>query len=352
MESIKKQIGQMFIVRMLGKTITEELETLIKDYSIGGICLYSKNYNSYKEMLTLINNLKELNKKYNKTPLFIAIDQEGGRVNRLPKDINNIVSAKKLSKNNEYIKEAGNIFGEILSKSGINMNFSPVLDIQRFEDKHAIGDRCFGNNANDVSNKGLLMMKYLKKNNIISVVKHFPGHGLVKNDTHFLLPLVSKDIDNTEDIIPFKEAIKQNTDAMMLSHIIFSKIDLFNPASLSKKVIKGYLQNNLHYEGLIITDDLKMKPVNLLYGFKKSSLKAINAGNNLILIGAKHNIVINCINYINNKLNKELETNINNSYGKILSIKDKYNITDELNKPIDIEKYNERINKLNNKCTK
>ena len=347
---MNKKIGQMFIVRMLGKTITKELEILIKDYNIGGICLYSKNYNSYEEMLSLINNLKELNKKYNNTPLFIAIDQEGGRVNRLPKDIKNIVSAKKLSKNNDYITEAGNIFGEILSKSGINMNFSPVLDIQRFEDKHAIGDRCFGDNANDVSKKGLLMMKSLKNNNIISVVKHFPGHGLVKNDTHFLLPLVNKNVDNTEDIIPFKEAIKQNTDAIMVSHILLSKLDPFNPASLSKKVIKDYLQNKLHYEGLIITDDLKMKSVNILYGYKKSSLKAIHAGNDIILIGAEHNKVINCINYINNKLNNELETNINNSYNKILSIKDKYNITDELNKPIDIEKYNERIDILNNNC--
>ena len=352
MENIKKQIGQMFIIRMHSKTITKELETLIKDYNIGGICLYSKNYDTYDEMLSLINELKALNRKYNKTPLFISIDQEGGRVNRLPKDIKNIVSSKKLSKNDECIKEAGTIFGEILSKSGINMNFSPVLDIQRFEDKHSIGDRCFGNNANDVSNKGLLMMKQLKNNNIISVVKHFPGHGLAKNDTHFLLPIVSKDIDNTEDIIPFKEAIKHNTDAIMISHILLSKIDPFNPASLSKKVIKDYLQNNLHYEGLIITDDLKMKSVNLLYGYKKSSLKAINAGNNIILIGAEHNKIIKCINYIYNKLNKELETNINNSYSKILSIKDKYNITDELNKPIDIEKYNERIDKLNNKCTK
>ena len=96
--NIIKKIGQMFIVRMQGKLITKELETLIKDYNIGGICLYSKNYNTYEEMLSLINDLKSLNKKYNKEPLFIAIDQEGGRVNRLPKDINNLLSAKKISK--------------------------------------------------------------------------------------------------------------------------------------------------------------------------------------------------------------------------------------------------------------
>ena len=91
----------------------------------------------------------------------------------------------------------------------------------------------------------------------------------------------------------------------MISHILLSKLDPFNPASLSKKVIKDYLQDKLHYEGLIITDDLKMKSVNILYGYKKSSLKAIYAGYDIILIGAEHNKVINCINYINNKLTKD-----------------------------------------------
>ena len=194
-KNIIKKIGQMFIIRMHGKKITNELEQLIKEYNIGGICLYSKNYNNYEEMLSLINDLKELNKKYNKEPLFIAIDQEGGRVNRLPKDIKNILSAKKISKKDKYITEAGNITGEILFKSGINMNFAPVLDIQRFDDNHPIGNRCFGTNAKDVSKKGNLMMKTLKENNIISVVKHFPGHGLVKYDSHLLLPIVTKNID-------------------------------------------------------------------------------------------------------------------------------------------------------------
>ena len=348
--NIIKKIGQMFIVRMQGKLITKELETLIKDYNIGGICLYSKNYNTYEEMLSLINDLKSLNKKYNKEPLFIAIDQEGGRVNRLPKDINNLLSAKKISKKDEYIIESGNIIGEILLKSGINMNFAPVLDIQRFDDYHPIGNRCYGDNAKDASKKGNLMMKTLKENNIISVVKHFPGHGLVKYDSHLLLPIVTKDIDKTEDIIPFKDAIKEKTDAIMISHILLSKLDLFNPASLSKKVIKDYLKDKLNYQGLVITDDIKMKSVNLLYGYKRASLKAIKATSDIILIGAEHNTVIKCINYIYNKINDELEENINDSYNKILKIKKEYNIKDEKNNKIDIEKYNERINILNNKC--
>ena len=345
-----KKIGQMFIIRMHGKTITKELETLIKEYNIGGICLYKNNYNSYKELLTLINKLKQINKKYNDTPLFIAIDQEGGRVNRLPNDFINILPASKISQNQKYIEESGNITGEILYKLGINMNFAPVLDIKRFPDNHPIGDRCFGTEAKEVSLKGNLMMKTLKCNNIIPVVKHFPGHGLVKRDSHIFLPIVTKNIDNTEDIIPFKDSIKMNVDAIMVSHILITSIDKYNPASLSKKVVKEYLRNKLNYKGLIVTDDLKMKSVNLLYGYKKSSLKAINAGCDIILIGAEYNKVIDCINYINNKLDNETFDNINISYERIINIKNIYMINDEKKEYFPIDNYNNRINKLNNSC--
>ncbi len=347
--SFKEKMGQMFIIRMHGKKITDELIELIRDYHIGGISLYSCNYDSYDEMLKLINELKELNNKYNKTPLFISLDQEGGRVNRLPREFKNIVSAKKLSSKDKYVEEAGNIIGEILSSIGVNMNFAPVLDIQRFCDDHAIGDRCYGDNKDDVSNKGIVMMNSLKNNNIIPVVKHFPGHGLVKRDSHIFLPMTFKNIKNVDDIEPFKEAIKNNCDAMMISHIMVRKMDKFYPSSLSKKVIKNYLIDELNYNGLIITDDLRMKAVNLLYGYKKSSLKAIGAGNNIVLIGAPYKTIKECINYINKKLTDELKDNIENSYKKIIKIKEKYNINDSINKLVDIEKINEKIEKLNNK---
>ena len=348
--NIKEKLGQLFIIRMHEKTIDKQLVTLIKDYHIGGICLYRKNYDTYEEMINLINNLKLLNKKYNKTPLFIAIDQEGGKVNRFPKDIKNTLPAKILSKNKEYIKETGNITGELLYKLGINMNFAPVLDIQRFEDSHPIGNRCFGKNYKEVSENGNLMMETLRKNNIIPVVKHFPGHGTVTRDSHIFLPILNKDIDKLEDIIPFKDSINKKVDLIMISHILITKLDRLNPASLSKKVIKDYLIDKLNYQGLIITDDIKMKAVNILYGYKRSSLKAINAGCNIVLIGASYKKVIDSIEYIKKHLNSSTINNIENSYNKIISIKNKYNLKDEEREIFDIEPYNKRIDKLNKEC--
>ena len=350
--SFKEKMGQMFIIRMHGKEITDDLIELIRDYHIGGVALYSCNYDSYEEMLNIINELKSINSKYNKTPLIISLDQEGGRVNRLPSEFSNIVSAKKLSKKDEYVKEAGEITGEILNKIGVNMNFAPVLDIQRFNDDHAIGDRCFGDNKDDVLKKGIIMMNALKNNNLIPVVKHFPGHGLVKKDSHIFLPMTFKNIKEVEDIEPFKEAINNGCDAIMVSHIMVRKLDKFNPASLSKKVIKDYLVDELKYKGLIITDDLKMKAVNLFYGYKRSSLKAINAGNDLVLIGASYSNIKKCFSYIIKKATDEIKNNIDLSYKKIIKIKEKFKLSDKLNKKFDINFYNEKIEKLNNKIMK
>lgn len=345
--TLEEKLGQMFIVRMKGKTVTSELESLIKEYHIGGISLYYNNYDSYEEMYSLINELKKINKKYNKTPLFIAVDQEGGRVDRMPDEFKTLPSAKKISIDEKLIKESGNITGELLSDLGINLNFAPVLDIQRFSDNHAIGDRCFGENKEDVIKNGLLMMNTLKKN-VIPVVKHFPGHGLVKRDSHILLPVISKDIKKEDDICPFIEAIKENVPAIMISHIMLTEMDKIYPASLSKKVIKDYLVNELGYKGLIITDDLKMKAVNFVYGYKKSALKAIEAGENVILIGSDYEEVKKCINFIKLKLNDSLIDDINTSYEKIISLKEEYNLNDDKKEKIDIEKYNKRIDKVRN----
>ena len=347
MNKIKEKLGQMFIIRMQEKEINDELISLIKDYHVGGISLYSKNYDSYEEMIKLINELKRINSKYNNTPLFISIDEEGGRVDRLPKEFVTLPSAKKISSKEENIIEQGKIIGEVLSKTGINLDFAPVLDIQRFPDNHAIGDRCFGDNKESVAKNGLLMMKTLNKY-LMPVVKHFPGHGLIKRDSHMFLSKVIKNVKESDDIYPFLEAIKKEAPAIMVSHLILKQIDKFNPASLSKKVITGYIREELNYNGLIITDDLKMKSVNVIYGYKRAAFKAINAGNDLVLIGSSYSIVKRCIDGVITKMNANIKDNIDSSYERIINMKNKYKINDLECKPVKVEKYNERINKLRN----
>ncbi len=351
---IEQKIGQMLIIALEEKEITEKTINIIQKYNIGGIILYRKNYSTYQEMLDLINKLKEINKA-NKIPLFISIDQEGGRVNRMPSGILNVKSANKLSSTGdiELVKESAKIIAKMLTKVGINMNYSPVLDIKNFKENHAIGDRCYGENKEDVSKYGIEFMKELSNGGILPVVKHFPGHGATMQDSHIMLPIVTKsktELEN-EDMQPFKEAIENGAEAIMVGHILARDIDKKYPASLSQKIIQEYLVEKLKFKGLIITDDLKMLAVRLRYSFKKAVMLAINSGNNMIMIGAKYKEIEKIIESTAKKVqNGKIDIKkINQSVQNIIQIKQKYKINDNKIEGFKIDDINKEIEKLNSK---
>lgn len=352
--TIEQRIGQMLIIALEEKEITEKTINIIRKYNIGGIILYRKNYNNYGEMVGLINKLKEIN-KVNEIPLFISIDQEGGRVNRMPSEILNLKSASNFSKTGdiELIKQNAKIVSEMLTKTGISMNYSPVLDIKNFEERHAIGDRCYGENKDDVSKYALEFMKELSKGGILPVVKHFPGHGATKQDSHMTLPVVTKSKEKleNEDMVPFKNAIENGAEAIMVGHILVKDIDKKYPASLSKKMIQEYLVEKLKFKGLIITDDLKMLAVRLRYSLKRAVTLAINSGNNMIMIGTKYKKIEKIIKNTSKKVKKgKIDINrINESIEKIVSVKKKYNVNDNEVEGFDIEDINAKIQELNNK---
>ena len=349
--TLEEKIGQMFMVGLEEKT-NEEIETLIKKNKIGGVVIYKNNYTNYKEMVSFVNNIKGLNSK-NPIPIFVSIDQEGGRVNRMPSEISNIQSATKLvNKDNiEIIQTSGNIIGEMLKKTGISMNYAPVLDIRRFEEKHAIGDRCYGENKEDVCKNAIEVMKQMQKKEVIPVVKHFPGHGLTKKDSHFSIPKITEKIERLEkeDMVPFEKAIEQGADCIMIGHLIIKDIDKKYPASLSKKVIQKYLIEKYNYKGLIITDDLKMMAIRLHYNMKRAVLKAIQAGNDIIMIGLPYKKIKAIIKYITKKVQKGKISidKIDQSVEKIIEMKQKYNVEDKKVEGFSVEEINEKIKKIN-----
>lgn len=351
--SLEEKIGQLFMVGLEEKYA--ETPEMIKDYKIGGVILYKKNYHNYNKMVELVNKIKETNKQ-NSIPIFISIDQEGGRVNRMPKEIWNIKSATELveTQNLELIKESGKIIGEMLNKTGISVDYAPVLDIRRFENKHAIGDRCYGITKEEVTKYGIEVMKEIQEQGVIPVIKHFPGHGSTEKDSHFRIPKISQKIEllQKEDMVPFEKAIKENADAIMVGHLIVKSIDKKYPASLSKKVIQKYLIEKYNYKGLIITDDLKMMAIRLHYNMKKAVFKAIEAGNDIIMIGLPYKKVKKIIKYIVKKVRKgkiSIER-INKSVEKIIAIKEKYNIEDKKVDGFSVQKINEKIRELNEKA--
>lgn len=355
--TLEEKIGQMIIIGMDGTAITERIKLMIQKYKIGGIILYRKNFKTYSDLLNLVKSLKELNKQ-NKLPLFIAIDQEGGRVNRMPKEIKNLPSASKLGllENKSIVEETANITGEMLRNSGFNMNFAPVMDIKRFEDNHPIGDRCFGANVEIVSKYGITTMKKMQENKVISVIKHFPGHGTTKTDSHAMIPVIKsiRNIEN-EDMQTFKEAILDGADAMLIGHFLIRDYTGVFPTSLSKKFISQIVRKKCRFRGLIITDDLKMRAIKSIYGPKLAVKKAFEAGNDIVVFrfnkGEEEKVILNIIKLVKNK--KIKESRIDRSVNRIIKIKNKYEITDEGKlEGIDIEKTNEKIEKIRKMVSK
>lgn len=360
--SIEEKIGQMIIIGMDTNYITDRIKTMITKYKIGGIILYRRNFNTYQDMIKLIKELKELN-KCNKIPLFISIDQEGGRVNRMPKEIENLPAANKIATVGgiEILKESAQITGEILRKSGYNLNFAPVLDIKRFGNGHSIGDRSFSEDKEKVAECGVAVMQELQKQGVVSVVKHFPGHGSTTIDSHYMLPIINKKMSQLEkeDMYPFEEAIKNGADAILVGHLLIRKATGIYPASLSRKFISRYLRKKYKYKGIIITDDLKMRAIKFLYGHDLAVKKAFQAGNDVIVFRFNKDEEKRVIEKIIKlaKLGKIKENRINKSVKRIINIKQKYNISDtEKIDGIDINEINDKIvnikNKINKKETK
>ena len=354
--SLQEKIGQMIIIGMDTNYITDRIKNMILKYKIGGIILYRKNFNTYQDMLKLIKNLKDLNRE-NKIPLFIAIDQEGGRVNRMPKEIKNLPSANQIAivGGEELVRASANITGQILRKSGFNLNFSPVLDIKRFENNHAIGDRSFCSNKEAVAKYGITAMKELQKNKVVSAIKHFPGHGATKQDSHNFLPVINEKIEKLEkeDMYPFEQAIKNGADVVLVGHLLIKNITGIYPASLSRKFIAKYLRMKYRYNGVIITDDLKMKAIKVLYGTKLSVRKAFEAGNDIIVFRYNNKKEVEVIEQIISlvKKGKIKENRINKSVKRIIDLKNKYEISDtEEIQGIEIEKVNKEIEAIRKKC--
>ena len=354
--STEEKLGQMMMVGFNGNKINSRIKDLVLKYKVGGFILYKKNFDTYEQMIQIIRELKELNSQ-NKIPLFIAIDQEGGRVNRMPSEIKNLPSAYKIAQTGdpEIAKEAAQIIGEMLYNSGINMDFAPVLDIKRFKSKHAIGDRCYSENEEDVEKYGLETMKQITANHVISVIKHFPGHGLTDKDTHLFLPVVKKSMKEIEkeDIVPFKKAIEQGTDAIMVGHLIIRAMSKTLPASLSRIFIGKYIRKKLRFNGLVITDDLKMKAIRFVYGYRLAVRQAFTSGSDIVMFRFDYKDEKNAIKQAYNMAkNGQIKiSRLNRSVKRILKVKEKYAISDtrEFN-GINIEDINNRIQKIRDRA--
>lgn len=347
--TLKEKIGQMIIAGFDGTT-SSNADTLLKNYKLGGVILFGTNIKSPSQLVNLTNDIKTYNKN-NKVPLFISVDQEGGRVNRMPSAVLNTPSARTIgNKNNmQYANNIGNMISKELSSFGFNTDFSPVLDIQSNPKNTVIGDRSFGTNSSIVSKIGEGMMDGIHKGNTIPVIKHFPGHGDTSVDSHLELPIMNKDLSSLKkfELVPFNHAIKNHADMVMVAHILVKKVDSKYPASMSKSVITDLLRKQYGYNGVVITDDMSMGAIAKHYNLSNAAVTSINAGSNIILIGHGNENVKTIYNsiYTAVKNHKISEDTINKSVYKILSLKQKYKLNNNKVQPVNVTNLNKQIKK-------
>lgn len=320
-----KKLGQLFFVGFEGYALSKETKRFLQTVQPGGIILFECNIKDKKQVKNLI---KEINNCLEINP-FLAIDQEGGSVERLRNICTSLPSVWGLSKLglNELLSAQKIIISDLL-ELGFNMNFAPVLDINSNPKNPIIGTRAIGNDPKIVSEYGSKIIELHLKNNIIPVGKHFPGHGDLTIDSHLSLPVLNKSKSklNSFELIPFKKAIQKKIPALMMGHIQLPQIesDKKRPTSLSKNILKGLLRNELGFKGLIITDELNMKGVTKNYSLEAAAYEAINSGADMALFNWDEKHTLKAFEYTKQKIkDKSLVKRIDESYKRIISVKKK-----------------------------
>ena len=327
--TLDEKIGQMIITGFNGSEYNDDMDRLINEYKVGGVILFARNIEDSNQMIDLTRALQENN---NNLPLFISIDEEGGRVSRLPDDVEKFPSAFTIGLINDQqtAYENGKEIGYTLKRLGINLDYAPVLDIYSNENNTVIGDRAFSTEESIVSTMGIATMEGIEDSDIIPVVKHFPGHGDTEVDSHYGLPIVYKTLEELRnfEFIPFVKAIESGCDVIMVSHIILNEVDSSNPASLSKIVISDLLRKDLEFDKVVITDDMSMGAITSIMSIEEACIKSIEVGCDILLLGNAYEEIEQVINSIKLKLyNGEIsEEQINKSVKRILELKKKYNM--------------------------
>lgn len=295
-DSLEIKIGQMLMVGFRGTEISEDSPIVkdLRDLHLGGVVLfdfdvatkeYGRNITSPMQLLQLTNTLR----RSTAIPLFIAIDQEGGTVRRL-KTKNGFPGTVS----HAYLGALDNAdsttyFSDVMARSiavvGINTNFAPVLDLNVNPKNPVIGklERSFSADPDVVSRNAALMIEAHHSRNVLCGVKHFPGHGSSRDDSHVGFVDVS-DTWTKKELKPFETMISKGLcDMVMTAHIFNKNLDPVYPATLSTLTIDGLLRKNLGYDGVVITDDMMMKAISEEYGLETAIEKAVNAGADILL---------------------------------------------------------------------
>jgi len=287
--ALRKKIGSMLMFGFSGTELNDSIYALIGEQKIGGVILFSENIVDPKQLRQLCQDLQRAHKEQGSDdPLFISVDQEGGGISRIPwlKDTypDPILLADEGPSKKAF--DFGYGLGRELASLGINVNLAPVLDVLSNQENTLLARRCLGADAQKVAVLGQEVIHGLQLGGVLAVGKHFPGHGDVTADSHYKLPVSHCTLELLEkrEFIPFIRAIHAGLKVMMTAHVKYPQLDSEYPATLSKKIIRNIMRNQLGFKGLIMTDDLLMKAITNNYSLEEAALLAVKAGVDILLV--------------------------------------------------------------------
>lgn len=284
---IRHALGQHFFMGIKGHSLTDTEKKFIVENNIGGLILFARNIDSPEQVHDLCRDIQSLrHKQPDKAPLFIGVDQEGGRVARLRAPLTVWPPLKKLGDidNPTASFHFSHRLGVELKALGINLNFAPCIDVLSNPANTVIGDRAISHDFNIVAKHASALVRGLIKADVIPCVKHFPGHGHTLLDSHDALPIENMTLAelSATSLQPFKKAFRSRADLVMLAHILFTSIDPKYPVTLSETFIQNILRGDCRYRGLIITDDLGMKALTSHYSVEEVAIRALSIGVDLL----------------------------------------------------------------------
>jgi beta-N-acetylhexosaminidase len=282
---VRRDIGQLLIGSLPATTVTPELRSLAREFSLGGVILFARNIEAAEQVAELSVDVQSLAAG---VPLWVSVDQEGGRVARLRKPFTEWPPMAVLGRSGstELAARFAAALAAELKAVGITLDYAPVLDIHTNPNNPVIGDRALAEDAEAVARLGAAIVRGLQKNGVAACGKHFPGHGDTSVDSHLDLPLVEHPPDRIRRVecVPFREAIRADVAFIMTAHVLVPSLDEERPATLSPRIVQGMLREELGFPGVILSDDLEMKAVARSYSVPEAAVQAIAAGCDAVLV--------------------------------------------------------------------
>jgi beta-N-acetylhexosaminidase len=285
LRELRRRVGRLAIVGFEGSSVPDDLRRLVAEFDLGGVIYFARNIVEPRQVAELSREVADLATDW---PLWISVDQEGGRVARLRSPFTEWPPAVTLGRSADarLAERFATALAAELRAVGINLDYAPVLDVHTNPANPVIGDRALADRAELVASLGAAIIRTLQQSGVAACGKHFPGHGDTSVDSHDVLPVVEHERRrlDTVEFVPFRRAVEERVATIMTAHVLAPALDDARIATLSPTVVTGLLKGALGFDGVVISDDLGMKAVSATTPLADAAVGAVAAGCDVVLL--------------------------------------------------------------------